>query len=362
MSDKKYLILPGVRRAQPRRVVRCFAFAATAALAATMIAQGVRVRRNVLQPWHYVAPMEDVSDAQFWELLQDSRFKFMAVVTFLVSPTGSNQTFSVPTTWSNVSNLVECVGSGGTGGAGAGNFTNASSGGSGATYAAAKVVLIPGSTATYQIAAIAAGVSSNSNGNNGTSSWFNGATFNASSVGAVGGVGGTTSIFGFVSGAPGGAASACRGTVKMSGGASGSATDDGGHTAASGGGGAGGPNGAGVSSANALDTGTAGGAGDNNFGEAGAGGAPNSTGGTSGAGGSGQEYDASHGIGGGSGGCTAIGDTISATSGAAGLYGAASGGAAAGGNSTGAFTANSAQGLIVVSFTPYTPAAARIVG
>lgn len=347
---REFLTLPTVRRALPlRRNVQCVAFAATAALVTTMLAQGIRVRLNTLDTWHYVAPLSDIGPDRLWELLQDSRFKYIAVVTFLVSPTGSNQTFNIPSSWNNLNNKVECIGGGASGGAQSGpTFDNCATGGGGGAYAAVSpLILTPGGTATYQIAATVAGVTNASNGNIGNDTWFNGASFGVSSVGAKGGSAGQHSASsGSASGASGGLASASIGTTKFNGGNSGSASASG-QESASGAGGAAGPNGAGNNStASTNANSTAGGSGD--AGSGGSGGSP-ASGTGAGAGGNGTEYDASHGCGGGGGADRSDGDTTHSNAGAGGNYGGGGGGAASGGNSTSATSGGGAQGLIVVT-------------
>lgn len=348
--DRQFLT---IRRATPLgRNIRCVAFVASAALVTAMMAQGIRIRLNVLDTWHYVAPVEDIGKDRMWELLQNDEFKFIATVTFLVSPTGSNQTFNIPFTWNNFNNKVESIGGGASGGAHSGNFSNCSTGGGGGAYSfVSNLVLTQGGTATYQIASTAAAVLNSSNGNAGNSTWFNATTFGASSVGAVGGSAGQTqSTGGTCPGAAGGAAGSCIGTA-TSGGASGTATNSARSSSASGGGGAAGPNGVGLASANVTDGASTGGTGDN--GSGGTGGA-GSTGSTGNNGNNGAEYDASHGLGGGGGGGSTTGDTISASAGNGGNYGAGGGGASASGNSTGATSGIGAQGLIVVTTVPTT--------
>jgi len=167
---------------------------ATAALVSVMIAGGIPVKKHPLEPWQYVSPESAFTKGKLWELLQDSRFKYIAVVTFLVSPTGSNQTFNVPLNWNSGNNKVESIGAGASGGAGNGGnllIGVASGGGAGAYSAQTNIVFTPGGTATYQIGTGGTAVSQTNfgsvNGNAGGDSWFNGATLGASSVGAKGG-------------------------------------------------------------------------------------------------------------------------------------------------------------------------------
>lgn len=350
-------LLRTVRPARPlRRNVQCIAFMASTALVAAMMAQNIRVRLNVLDSWHYVAPIDDMTPAQLHELLHNSDFKYIAVVTFLVTPTGSNGTFNVPPNWNSSNNKVECIGGGASGGAGSNSQGNeaAGSGGGGGAYAAeTNITFVPGATATYQIAAVAPGVSaavSVSDGNAGNNTWFNASTFADASVGAVGGSGGIGSLQ-TSSGVNGGQAASCIGSVKVSGGGSGSASTIGGSGAAagSGGGGAAGPNGAGSTSSNSTSNSpTAGGSGDAGSGGAGGSASFNAQGGT---GGNGTEFDASHGCGGGGGGFA--GDNGNGAGGG-GNYGGGGGGAGTVQAST--VSGAGAQGLIVVTNTVATRA------
>lgn len=308
-------------------------------------------------------------------------------IQFLVSPTGSNQTFTSPVDWNNGNNSVECIGGGG-GGKGGQQGSGAGAGGGAGAYS--KILnftfAVPGTTtATYQIGALGAGGSvGGGNGGTGGDSWFNGATFGASSVGAKGGAGSSSQT---VAGS-GGSSGSGIGTTLKSGGSGGTTT--GGVTVGGGGGGAGSVNGDGAQGGNytgALSSssggpggggsggGTAGGstttgttpsgAGGNNFfgsggaagvasgsggngsnGGGGSGGAPNGQNG--GNGGNGTEWDASHGSGGGGGAST----NAATSSGTGGLYG----GAGAGGGATSAAGATPAgaggQGIVVASWTP----------
>lgn len=150
-------------------------------------------------------------------------------VSFLTSPTGSNQTFNVPSDWNNANNNVSTIGAGGTArvaGAGSGG------GGGGAFSRQTPVTLTPGGTTTYQI-----GASTNVATVNGGDTWFAGTTLAGSQVGAKGG----NSTNG-TSGASGGAAASGVGGTKNSGGAGGNGGTGGG---SGGGGGAAGPNGTG---------------------------------------------------------------------------------------------------------------------
>lgn len=244
-----------------------------------------------------------------------------ATVSFLTSPTGSNQTYNVPSDWNSSNNTVEVIGAGG-GGAKSNTSGGAAGGGGGGAYSKqTNISLTPGGTATYRIGSGGAvQTSSGTAGNAGGDTWFNGATLGASSVGAKGGGGGPGT-------SNGGAASSGVGSVKYSGGGGGarSLSGSGGGT---GGGGAAGLNGNG-NTAGAGET-DPGGSGDAGFG--GAGGNYNST-----VGGNGTEWT-THGSGGGGGAFRAGGN-----------YGGGGGGASSGGTS-GAGRA----GLIVITYTPAT--------
>jgi hypothetical protein len=357
------IFLDQIKPARPRRRnVQCVAFMASATLIGLMLAQGIRVRRNILETDHFVAPLQDIGSGKLWELLQRDDFQFLAVVTFLTASPGSNQTFNIPKNWNSTqvgpagfANKIETVAGGGSGGAISvsdpvgGTIVG---GGGGAYSAITNLVLVPGSTLTYQIgvggAAITAAFETTGTGNPGGDSWFNATTLAASSVGAKGGAGGHAAVSTLTAGSAGGAAASGIGSTKHSGGASGSATTSGDPVSASGGGGAGGPNGDGNASANAGISGaTAGGSAD--AGSGGAGGAGN-TAGSGTAGSSGTEFDGSHGCGGGGGaGVSQSGATVNGGNG--GLYGGGGGGQGAGtaGGIGTALSGAGAQGLIVVT-------------
>lgn len=356
------IILNKIKPARPSRNVQCIVFLASAALVGVMLAQGIRVRRNILETDHFVAPVQDISYNKLYELLQRDDFKFISVVTFLVTPTGSNQTFNIPGNWnstqigpSGFANKIETIGAGGSGGAISVNDPDGGTitGGGGGGYSAiTNLVLIPGGTLTYRIgaggAAITAAFLASGTGNPGGDTWFNGTTLVGSSVGAKGGGGGNFSIATFNSGATGGPASSGVGTTKNSGGNSGNATTSGDPVSCSGGGGAAGPNGNGNSSAATNQNVSAGGSGD--AGSGGGGGAGNASGSAS-PGGNGTEYDSSHGCGGGGGGAGAPASSGTFSGGNGGLYGGG-GGAQGEGFGSGIGTSTSgagAQGLIVIT-------------
>jgi glycine rich protein len=343
--------------ARPKRNVRCIAFVATGALVSAMVAAGIPVKRHPIEPWQYISPEVSIGKSKLWELLNDDRFKFIATVTLLVTPTGSNQTFNVPGNWDSGNNKVETIPGGGSGGVTVANVACSDSGGGGGAYSAqTNIALVPGGTATYQIGAGGALVSSTSslgiNGNPGGNSWFNASSYGAASVGAQGGAGGNAANnLATAAGALGGQASSGIGSTKFSGGNSGACTPS--FASASGGGGAAGPSGNGVSSSAASNSVTNGGNANNNAGATGgAGGAP-----TGSSGGSGTEYDASHGIGAGGGGAISSGTNQVTVAGSGGNYGGGGGGAANFASSpTSTSSGAGIQGLIVVTNIPATMA------
>ena len=269
-------------------------------------------------------------EEELWELptpawhpgyFENLTYEF-ATVTFLTSPTGSNQTYNVPSDWDSSNNSIETIGAGGGGGGGVSNYGGG--GGGGAYSKITNLSLTPGGTATYQIGT--GGAASTAGGD----TWFNGTTLGGSSVGAKGGGLGATANPS-PSGGAGGASGSGVGTTKNSGGDGSSTTSKGG-----GGGGAAGPNGNGTSAAaNSAN----GGSGDN-----GSGGAGGTGGGSPTAGGNGTEYDATHGSGGGGG-----GNTVNTAGATGGNYGGGGGG---GQNAVGGA---GIAGLIVVTYTAFTP-------
>ncbi len=162
-------------------------------------------------------------------------------------------TWTVPADWKNTENIIEVIGGGGGGEGGAG-------GGGGAYSRISNATLTPGSTVTIQVGA------GGGPGANGQDSYFCNSTSNCASisgaavvVGAKGGTGGGG--WGAFNSVAGGSAAAGVGTVKYSGGASGSSPAQ---LGISGGGGAGGPNGNGArggDASGATDQGGGGGGG-----------------------------------------------------------------------------------------------------
>lgn len=281
-------------------------------------------------------------------------------ISFLTSPTGSNQTYNVPTDWNSLVNNVSTIGAGGTCTARA---NGGGAGGGGAYSKKSAITLTPGGTATFQI-----GASTSSGTVNGGDTWFNGATLAASSVGSKGG-----SSSNGTSGAAGGVGTSGVGDVRNSGGNGGTGGVNG---ASGGGGGAGGPNGVGKLGGDGVGGsgggggnggGTAGGngtvvccctanqggnGGNNSLGAGGGAGGLNADGsdGTDGGGGGGSGLNTggkggngvewtTHGSGGGSGGGRAT------NAGTGGLYGGGAGGS--GGSGT---TQASGQGIIRIEY------------
>lgn len=278
--------------------------------------------------------------------------------TFLVSPTGSNQTYTSPADWYNPVNTIETIGAGASGGAaistGGAAYRGASGGGGGAWNKTTNLSFAtPGTTtATYQVgtggvAATATGTGT-TNGNNGGDTWFNGATLGAASVGSKAGLAGSGSGAANVSGGLGGTGASGIGSSSNNGGRGGDYTG-GVVTAAVGTGGGGaagssGAGGAGVDQAAGASAATNGGAGD-----AGSGGA----GGTSGNGGNGAEWDATHGSGGGGKGHSST--STAGTAGSGGNYGGGGAGAGAIGAASGTETSGAGiSGIIYISYQPKT--------
>lgn len=180
-----------------------------------------------------------------------------ATLTFLSSPTGSNQTgWTVPNDWNNLNNSIEVVGAGGGGGVSRqanGTDTRGAGGGGGAYSKITNLTLTKGSTPTWYVGASATAVSRTTNGvttgNTGGDTYFNGTTLAGASVGAKGGAGGTAATGAQATGGAGGASSSGIGTTKYSGGTAGNCTGaSGGYIMATGGGGAAGQNGNGGNS------------------------------------------------------------------------------------------------------------------
>ncbi len=257
-------------------------------------------------------------------------------VSFLTSPTGSNQTFNVPTDWNNAKNSGKTIGGGG--GCDGGSPGNLGPGAGGGAFSRSdNITLTPGGTATYQVGPGGTNSTSFGTATPGGDSWFNGTTLAGSSVGAKGG-GAPTNNGGLDGGpgAPGGDASAGVGSALRYSGGNGAQGLSG--TYSGGGGGAAGPDGSPGTGQNA--SGATGGGGDAGLGGAGGG----QVAGVGQDGGAGTEFNASHGAGGGAGGNT--------TAGSVGHNGGLYGGAASGARLNGGAGGLGAQGIAVVSYVP----------
>lgn len=272
-----------------------------------------------------------------------------ATVTFLTSPTGSNQTYTSTSDWGNP-NSIELIAGGGSGGVSLGSGTRVGIGAGGAEYGKTTNFSFasPGiTTATYRIAAGGVAVSGAAAGNVGGDSWWNGTTQAGATLGAIGGAAGKTSTVATNTAAAGGTGGV--GTTHFAGGASGSSGSSTAGQAATGGGGAGGKTAAGNAGGaiNANNDISAGGSADGGGG--GAGGTTNTTVGNPG--GNGTEWDASHGSGGG--GAAAGNNTAGATGGAGGNYGG--GGGAVGCKTATGTSGAGIAGIVVVTYTPVLP-------
>jgi hypothetical protein len=266
-----------------------------------------------------------------------------ATLVFLTAPTGSTQTYTSPIDWNNLNNSISTIGGGASG---ATNGATAASGGGGAAFNKTTnfSFATPGTTtATYQIAASAAGVSGTADGTAGNSSWFNGTTLGGSTVGSVGGSQGLSNAG---PGGAGGVGSSGKGSSNNNGGTGGTVSA-GSTSCASGAGGAAGPNGNGSNGVNnsTANSSTAGGNGGASGGGAGSAGG----GASSSAGGNGTEFDASHGSGGGSGGTQTAGSVT--TAGAGGNYGGG-GGAATTASGASRTSGVGQQGIVHLNYTP----------
>lgn len=268
--------------------------------------------------WRLPTPM--------WPGLDPDLVYDFATTTFLTAPTGSNQSYSVPSDWDSANNSVQTLGAGG--GGGGCNNGQGGGGGGGAYSAQTNIALSGGGTATYQIGT-AGTTASATNGGDGGDTWFNGATLGAATVGSKGGVGGGTGNSGQGAGGAGGASGSGIGTTKNSGGSGANGTSG---TSGGGGGGAAGPAGVG-GNASTSNGGTG------NNGTDGTGGTGNG-----GNGGNGTVFGASHGSGGGGAGRTTASTTIP---GSGGNYGGGGGGPRHSGSVAGG---PASQGLIVVTY------------
>src|SRR5258706_165862 len=160
------IILKKIQIVYPIRNVTCIAFTATASLIAAMLMSGIPIKRHPLEPWQYVLPEYALTKGRLWELLRDNRFKYIAVVTFIVTTSGGLQTFTIPGNWNSGNNKTECIGSGASGGAISSSSPAASGGGGGGYSSALNLTFINGGRC--DAGAGGAGGGSSSNGGNGT--------------------------------------------------------------------------------------------------------------------------------------------------------------------------------------------------
>jgi hypothetical protein len=280
------------------------------------VVEWLRVGRGYLPIWSSPDPNESKPD---W-VRRFAPFTLTQVV--LTSPTGSNQTYNVPSDWTST-NTIECWGAGAGGQAHNAVLLSGAGGGGGYSSITNYASLTPGGTATYRIGTGGHGDNGSAGAVAGGNTWFNNTVF-GNPVGAQGGqIGGTTA------GGLGGAAASGFGTVTNSGGpgGNGAATQSGpgGGAAAS----SAGTGGTGVNGAAAAANGGKGG----DSPSAGAGGAGGTSSGANGVAGT----DNQAGGGGGGGGWSDAGGTAASGNGAIG--GLPGGGGGAGGQ-------------IVLTYTP----------
>lgn len=281
-----------------------------------------------------------------------------ATVSYLTSPTGSNQTYTVPADWNNSNNNIQVIGAGGSGGnAKPVSGTRYGTGGGGGGYSVINnTTLTQGASVTYQIGtngtAVTRTTTGTTNGNAGGATWFGAATQVASTVAANGGGGGVAALSGTAAGGVGASTTGAIGATTYAGGSGGAQITASAVIAfSSGGGGAGGPGGSGNNGGSGnTDGSTNGGSGGAGLGGIAGTGFPNTATGT--AGGAGSDISASpvYGSGGGGGGYR--------TPDAAGTYVGFSGGNYGGGgggitNQSGTSVTSGAgvQGLIVITYT-----------
>ncbi len=271
--DTRRLILP-VRIARPRKAMKFVCFLASAALIALLQSRGIEIRRHPLRPHQLLAPAVQISNSQFWELLERKDFFYIATVVVITS--GNNLTYTSDLTWNNLNNTVEVIGAGASGGS-AGN--NCSGAGAGEYRVLTNFIFAtPGSTtAQYTIAPPTAGGSGT--GTDAGHTFFNGATSSAATLVADGGLHGLSN--GAFTGANGGLGGGQigntpfgKGGVSHPGGNGGSCPAQG-NSAGPGGGGAGGPAGNGSTGGG---PGLAGGAADNGTVAGGPAGSPGNSG------------------------------------------------------------------------------------
>lgn len=259
-------------------------------------------------------------------------------ITYLTSPTGSNQTYNTPSDWpgTSLSNTIYVFGGGGGGGRNGTSGVQGSGGAGGGAASGVSLVNLP-ATVTYQIgSAGVGGTTAGQDGTNGGDTWFNGTTFAGATVAAKGGLGSTAGT-----GVAGGAAASGIGEARYSGGTGGNGQTSNG--AGGGGGGAAGPDGNGGNGTNGA-SGNGGNGGAGNAGLNGGGAGATADGGT---GGNGTNLGSTYGSGGGGGG----GGSATNTGGNGGSYGAGGGGGrtTSSGSSSGG---NGREGMIYIQYEP----------
>lgn len=280
---------------------------------------------------------------------------------FKTTPTGSNQSYTMPNDWSS-SNEIHTIGGGASGGSAwtSGGAATASGGGGGAwNYVLNTTYFTAGESVTFRIASGGTGTKPSSNGtgvsgNDGGDTWFGDTTLAGTNtaVGSKGGSPGTgTTGTTQQSGGAGGVGTSGVGTDSNDGGRGGNITRTGGSVGqGSGAGGAAGQTGNGNNggdySGSAAQI-TNGGAGD-----AGAGGAATTatvTGSGGVAGNPGTEWSSSPTYGSGGGSSGARGGA--ASGGTGGLYGGGGGGSGTGGGAA-INSGSGASGIIYLNYTP----------
>lgn len=258
---------------------------------------------------------------------------------------------TAPSDWNSSNNFIHCIASGGSGAGGTNGGAGGGNGGGGGAWSRVdNLSMTPGSTTLYM--SIGAGKTGGAQGTGGTAgddTWVNKSANSApgsTSDGALAKGGGAGTV-GSGSQPAGGAAASGVGSSKQSGGSGSNIASS--ANAGGGGGGAGGPNGAGANGSNA--SGANGGAGGTGDGGGVAGGAASTSGNAGNAGSAGTSIDGAKGPGGGGGGGP---NTTGNVGGAGGNYGGAGGGGGRTGGGTGFAGGNSAQGLVVLIWTPAT--------
>ena len=251
------------------------------------------------------------------DLGEHLRYDLLSTLT-VSSPTGSEQSVTIPASWSNTNNVIKAIGSGGPGGVRRVNGTRRGCGGGGAGYVYLDnhQVAVPGSTTREVfVGTDRTGPSQTSDGGqNGADNWSNsymlGSDNSTKVLNANSGWGGKHGAFATVSGGAGGNGGI--GTGGYTGGRGGNVTVATAGAMATGGGGAAGPTGNGGNGGDlSADGSTAGGSSGGT--NAGAGGTGNRAEAGPATGGAGNDY------GGGGGGCNGISGTITGGTGRQGI-------------------------------------------